>query len=514
MSKLSPSSNSIPPKTQKDSNTLDPNSNSNGNVKTPNPSTPAARPYVFVGQSQMIEELANLSRANSNANDAIQQVVVLTGLGGIGKTELAKKMALECTWKDFYKAFWIDAGSLESAQRDLAKWSELVLTSPSLIEDGKVAPAPIPKESTETDKDGKANGQDGSTSMEWASKWEEMLTHLSTQGHKAFFIFDNCTPLSQPEMEDSEPTSTFQIAPFIAFAASLETKPQIMVTSRHKEWNAFLSGINRPISFSVVEMTGLTESDSTELFQRTFDLPPEELAEFTEEISELYNKFGGHTLTTTLSIDWIWAKFQKKSSKVEVQSPGAHIAMIRKCFRKFQALDTKAQLDLRQSKGFFPSYPASPNEVMKSSLDEIPKCWSDSKSKSEAKELEAIYWKFLDLLPLLKPEKLTVGLCCQVMDVEGSSKDGEERAKDKDEKKEKGDQISNESFYEVLRLLGNTILEIDAAEFKKEDCSPDSRLKIKVPKIVLEYLRESHEKKSIGEKILEKLKGLGLGSSN
>jgi hypothetical protein len=82
---------------------------------------------TFTGREAELQDLHDfLTRSSESTNPTvINQSATISGLGGIGKSELARKYAAK--YVDYYKsnAIWINAETLESFQTSLSKLAEL-----------------------------------------------------------------------------------------------------------------------------------------------------------------------------------------------------------------------------------------------------------------------------------------------------------------------------------------------------------------------------------------------------
>lgn len=177
---------------------------------------------LFTGRSKVLEKLHEKVLRNKKGT-VISQMTFLSGLGGIGKSELAKKYAEIHADKFDFNVVWINAESeiaLENSFRKLAELPKINISSVTVNEQRKSIEAIV----------------------------HEIYTFFSRR--KVLFIFDNA--------ENCEYFHNFLPLGFASPIAESQ-KPYTLITSREKYWDA---------EIEVVELLEMELEDAVELIKR------------------------------------------------------------------------------------------------------------------------------------------------------------------------------------------------------------------------------------------------------
>ncbi|WP_264339257.1 MULTISPECIES: ankyrin repeat domain-containing protein [unclassified Wolbachia] len=152
----------------------------------------------FTGRGRVLTALHNMLQRSAKKQAVISQVASISGLGGVGKSELARKYTYKYG-KDYYvNAIWIDAESTETMKNSFLDLANNRLGIPT-------------KDRHERDK-----------TIENIVR--EVYAFFARRGRRSLFIFDNA--------EGYEDIKRF-------LPSSLHPrhkKPYILITSRNKDW--------------------------------------------------------------------------------------------------------------------------------------------------------------------------------------------------------------------------------------------------------------------------------------
>lgn len=153
----------------------------------------------FTGRGRVVTALHNALQKSAKKQEVISRAAAISGLGGIGKSELARKYAYKYG-KDYYgNVIWINAENFEYMKNSFLR----------LAEDKRVDISPKDK-----------HGRDKTIE----AIVEEIYAFFARRRRKSLFIFDNAE-----EYKD--------IRRFLPSSLPLGCKkPYILITSRNKNW--------------------------------------------------------------------------------------------------------------------------------------------------------------------------------------------------------------------------------------------------------------------------------------
>jgi ankyrin repeat protein len=201
----------------------------------------------FTGRGRVVTALHNVLQRSAKKQEVISRAAAISGLGGIGKSELARKYAYKYG-KDYYgNVIWINAENFEYIKNSFLR----------LAEDKRVDISP-------KDKHGRNKTIEAIV--------EEIYAFFARRRRKSLFIFDNAE-----EYKD--------IRRFLPSSLSLGCKkPYILITSRNKNWRiAESEGEIKTIQLGVFK-----ETEAVKFVKRALNirdnLQDEEIKKLTEEL--------------------------------------------------------------------------------------------------------------------------------------------------------------------------------------------------------------------------------------
>ncbi|WP_264735894.1 ankyrin repeat domain-containing protein [Wolbachia endosymbiont (group A) of Rhinocyllus conicus] len=198
----------------------------------------------FTGRGRVLTALHNVLQRSAKKQAVISQVASISGLGGVGKSELARKYAYKYG-KDYYgNVIWISAENsktMESSFLDLAKDDKLGISPQDKYGNDKMIETIV----------------------------KETYAFFARRGRKSLFIFDNA--------EGYKDISKF-------LPLSLDNKPYILITSRNKGW-----GISEDEGeIKTIQLGVFKETEALKFVKRALNirnnLQDEEIKNLTEEL--------------------------------------------------------------------------------------------------------------------------------------------------------------------------------------------------------------------------------------
>lgn len=198
----------------------------------------------FTGRGRVLTALHNVLQRSAKKQAVISQVASISGLGGVGKSELARKYAYKYG-KDYYgNVIWISAENsktMESSFLDLAKDDKLGISPQDKYGNDKMIETIV----------------------------KETYAFFARRGRKSLFIFDNA--------EGYKDISKF-------LPLSLDNKPYILITSRNKDW-----GISEDEGeIKTIQLGVFKETEALKFVKRALNirnnLQDEEIKNLTEEL--------------------------------------------------------------------------------------------------------------------------------------------------------------------------------------------------------------------------------------
>ncbi len=202
---------------------------------------------MFVGRDSELQEIYGKLHESTGKLTAISQMVVIGGLGGIGKSELARKYAYEYR-KDYDgNVVWVNAENFGIMKNSFLK----------LAEDDKLGIPPQDK-----------YGND--KTIETIVK--EIYAFFARRGRKSLFIFDNAEGY-----ED--------ISKFLPFSLGQDyNKPCVLITSRSKDWKVG----EEEGKIQVIQLDEFTETEALRFVKKALNirnnLQDEEIKKLTKEL--------------------------------------------------------------------------------------------------------------------------------------------------------------------------------------------------------------------------------------
>jgi hypothetical protein len=201
----------------------------------------------FTGRSSELKASHDALQRSTIKQAVISQVATISGLGGVGKSELARKYAYKYG-KDYYgNVIWISAENsktMESSFLDLAKDDKLGISPQDKYGNDKMIETIV----------------------------KETYAFFARRGRKSLFIFDNA--------EGYKDISKF-------LPLSLDNKPYILITSRNKDW-----GISEDEGeIKTIQLGVFKETEALKFVKRALNirnnLQDEEIKNLTEELQYL-----------------------------------------------------------------------------------------------------------------------------------------------------------------------------------------------------------------------------------
>ncbi|WP_395462999.1 NB-ARC domain-containing protein [Wolbachia endosymbiont of Cantharis cryptica] len=198
----------------------------------------------FTGRGGVLTALHNVLQRSAKKQAVISQVASISGLGGVGKSELARKYAYKYG-KDYYgNVIWISAENSKTMENSFL----------DLAEDDKLGISPQDK-----------YGND--KTIETIVK--ETYAFFARRRRKSLFIFDNA--------EGYKDISKF-------LPSSLDNKPYILITSRNKDW-----GISEDEGeIKTIQLGVFKETEALKFVKRALNirdnLQDEEIKKLTQEL--------------------------------------------------------------------------------------------------------------------------------------------------------------------------------------------------------------------------------------
>lgn len=198
----------------------------------------------FTGRSSELKASHDALQRSTIKQAVISQVATISGLGGVGKSELARKYAYKYG-KDYYgNVIWISAENsktMESSFLDLAKDDKLGISPQDKYGNDKMIETIV----------------------------KETYAFFARRGRKSLFIFDNA--------EGYKDISKF-------LPLSLDNKPYILITSRNKDW-----GISEDEGeIKTIQLGIFKETEALKFVKRALNirnnLQDEEIKNLTEEL--------------------------------------------------------------------------------------------------------------------------------------------------------------------------------------------------------------------------------------
>ncbi|WP_265035660.1 NB-ARC domain-containing protein [Wolbachia endosymbiont (group A) of Agelastica alni] len=202
---------------------------------------------MFVGRDSELQEIYGKLHESTGKLTAISQMVVIGGLGGIGKSELARKYAYEYRKHYDGNVVWVNAENFGIMKNSFLK----------LAEDDKLGIPPQDK-----------YGND--KTIETIVK--EIYAFFARRGRKSLFIFDNAEGY-----ED--------ISKFLPFSLGQDyNKPCVLITSRSKDWKVG----EEEGKIQVIQLDEFTETEALRFVKKALNirnnLQDEEIKKLTKEL--------------------------------------------------------------------------------------------------------------------------------------------------------------------------------------------------------------------------------------
>lgn len=181
----------------------------------------------FIGRAEQLDNLHRILQGEDKT--VIPQVISISGLGGVGKSELAKKYINEYSQKYDNKVIWINAGSYQT-----------------LVESFRSLACDKLRISTKN-----ANGEE----KEISSIIEDVYKFFSNG--KSLFVFDNAEKYkSQNEFDHG-------IDKFLPSLPPNYNRPYILITSRNQKW---------PRNIKVLPLDAFNEEEAMEFVKKSLNI--------------------------------------------------------------------------------------------------------------------------------------------------------------------------------------------------------------------------------------------------
>jgi tetratricopeptide (TPR) repeat protein len=202
---------------------------------------------LFTGRVKELEDLHNMMKQNQNQNNmtVISQMTSINGLGGIGKSELARMYANKYCKCYCNNVIWINAESHASIGQSFFILAKDRLNISSKSTDGK------DRSSTEIIYD--------------------VYNYFANK--KCLFIFDNAEQLKTTE----EPSKSEGISEFLPSLPPKSNKPFILITSRNCEWN----------NMNILNLGPFTENEATEFVIKALNIEITENDDSEEQMNDI-----------------------------------------------------------------------------------------------------------------------------------------------------------------------------------------------------------------------------------
>ncbi len=197
---------------------------------------------TFTGRESKLQEIHNKLHESTGNPMAVSRIVVISGLGGVGKSELARKYAYEYR-KDYDgNVIWINAETRKDLEESFKRLAREL--SKRLPEDSKISAA-----------------EEGIESI-----IENVYRYF--EDVKSLFIFDNA--------EGYKNISKF-------LPSSLNYKPYVLITSHDTKWE-----IGQKVAMEVIKLDVFKKPEALEFVEKFLDIDSvsqdEEIEELTEEL--------------------------------------------------------------------------------------------------------------------------------------------------------------------------------------------------------------------------------------
>jgi tetratricopeptide (TPR) repeat protein len=202
---------------------------------------------LFTGRVEELEDLHNMMTQNQSKNNitVISQMTSINGLGGIGKSELARMYANK--YCNYYcnNVIWINAESHASINQSFFILAKDRLNISTKSTDGK------DRSNTEIVYD----------------------VYKYFANTKCLFIFDNAEQLKTTE----EPSKSEGISEFLPSLPPKSNKPFILITSRNCEWD----------NMNILHLESFTENEATEFIIKALNIEIAENDDSEEQMNDI-----------------------------------------------------------------------------------------------------------------------------------------------------------------------------------------------------------------------------------
>ncbi|KAJ4293464.1 hypothetical protein N0V90_008747 [Kalmusia sp. IMI 367209] len=240
---------------------------------------------LFTGRVELIDSIRSAFRADESQNMSKQKRLVITGIGGQGKSELCLRVATSMQ-EEFWGVFWVDVGSQSTAKN------------------GFMAVA-------------KALGSSAETV-------DESLHALANTKRRWLLVLDNA----------DDPA--FDYAAYIPSG----TRGAILMTSR-------IPQCSRYSTVKAIELEGLTMEHSSELLLKAAQVPEEKWTYYKAQAQDIVQLLGSHTLALIQAGAYIAEghcrlgqypeKYQQQRKQLLKHHPGQEQSRYRDVYATFEA---------------------------------------------------------------------------------------------------------------------------------------------------------------------------------
>ncbi|XP_008207240.1 uncharacterized protein LOC103316246 [Nasonia vitripennis] len=218
----------------------------------------------FLGRTEFLKNLHELM-CSKNAKDEKSQFVCVSGLGGVGKSELARKYVSEYSQDYDNKIVWINAESYETLADSFRRLACDQLKISTLNADNK---------------EKKLN-----------STVEDVYAFFSDK--KCLFIFDNAEKYkSQDEFDNG-------IEVFLPSLPDARNRLHVLITSRNQKW---------PKNIKVLSLDVFSENEATNFVKKSLSLKGNEEC---EEVKKLVNELQLFPLALQQAVAYIGLQDEK-----------------------------------------------------------------------------------------------------------------------------------------------------------------------------------------------------------